>query len=185
VDPHLHRYHSLDEVYGIPARAVHAAPLLVDHLARREGIVLVGPDAESEQWVGGLGERAGVPWIIARKVRRGDRDVTIELPDLDKFAGRQAVLVDDVISSGTTLERAIAALADAGLGTAACLCIHGLFAGDAEQRLRAAGAGELISTNTIAHDSNRIDVTPLLAGAVRELLGHVGGTGVDPDTMRG
>jgi ribose-phosphate pyrophosphokinase len=185
VDPHLHRYHSLDEVYGIPARAVHAAPLLVDHLARREGIVLVGPDAESEQWVGGLGERAGVPWMTARKVRRGDRDVTIELPDLNAFAGRQAVLVDDVISSGTTLERAIAALANAGLGTAACLCIHGLFAGDAEQRLRAAGAGELISTNTIAHDSNRIDVTPLLAGAVRELLGHVGGTGVDPDTMRG
>ena len=119
VDPHLHRYQSLDEVYGIPARVVHAAPLLVDHLARRQGIVLVGPDAESEQWVGRLGERAGVPWITARKVRRGDRDVSIELPALDAFSGRQAVLVDDVISSGTTLERAMAALAEAGMGSGA------------------------------------------------------------------
>lgn len=170
VDPHLHRYHSLSEIYSIPSRVVHAAPLLSQHLAGRDDIFLVGPDEESEQWVRDLGEEAGVPWVTARKTRHGDRDVDIALPDLSAMRGRRAVLVDDVISSGTTMERTLAALADHGVETEACLCIHGLFAGQADRRLLAAGAGTLVTANTISHESNGIDVGPMLADAVRELM---------------
>lgn len=171
VDPHLHRYHSLGEIYSIPSRVVHAAPLLSSHLADRNDIFLVGPDEESEQWVSGLGEEAGVPWVTARKQRHGDRDVVISLPDLSAVHGRHAVLVDDVISSGATMERTLEALAGEAVRVSACLCVHGLFVDGADRRLLAAGAGELVSANTISHDSNDIDVGPLLAAAVVDLVG--------------
>ena len=52
-----------------------------------------------------------------------------------------------------------------------CVAVHGLFAGDAYQDLIAAGAAQIVTTNTVQHQSNAIDATPLLATAVREVTG--------------
>src|SRR6185503_12811188 len=51
VDPHLHRYGALGEIYTIPTRAIHAAPLMSDWIRRNvPDPLIVGPDSESEQW---------------------------------------------------------------------------------------------------------------------------------------
>jgi len=55
VDPHLHRIHSLNQLFAIPAAAVHAAPYLADWIRNNvENPLLIGPDSESEQWVGSV-----------------------------------------------------------------------------------------------------------------------------------
>ena len=52
VDSHLHRMGSLGEIYSIPAKAAHAAPLISEWIkANVAHPVIIGPDAESEQWV--------------------------------------------------------------------------------------------------------------------------------------
>ncbi len=52
VDPHLHRIKRLEQIYAIPARAQHAAALISDWIADNvPDAVLIGPDAESAQWV--------------------------------------------------------------------------------------------------------------------------------------
>jgi len=64
VDSHLHRYASLDELYSIPTRVVHAAPALATWI--REHIpnaLIVGPDRESEQWVSEVARLVGAPFI--------------------------------------------------------------------------------------------------------------------------
>jgi|GEM_PF-3083464 len=48
--------------------------------------------------------------------------------------------------------------------------VHGLFAGKAYDELFAAGARKIATCNTVAHPSNAIDVTALIAGAAEELL---------------
>src|SRR5829696_534139 len=104
VDPHLHRYKSLDEIYSIPTRVVHSAPFLAEWIAANEPApLLIGPDIESEQWVSEVAARANAPYRILRKQRHGDRDVEITIPDLHEFSGRMPVLVDDIISSGRTI----------------------------------------------------------------------------------
>src|SRR3546814_13430781 len=60
--------------------------------------LLVGPDEESEQWVSAIAARIGAPHAVLCKVRRGDRDVDIELPDLSKWSSLRPVLVDDIAS---------------------------------------------------------------------------------------
>jgi ribose-phosphate pyrophosphokinase len=172
VDPHLHRLGSLSEVYTVPARAVHAAPLIGAWI--RETVtdpVLVGPDCESEQWVAAVARAAGAPHLVLGKVRRGDREVEVSVPDIERWRDRTPVLVDDIISTGRTMIETVGQLKRLEMRAAVCIAIHGIFAGDAYRALKAEGAAAVVTTNTVPHESNRIDVTEMLAEAVHSLTG--------------
>ena len=108
VDPHLHRIRTLAELFPMPATQASAAPLLAQWIrAQVRDPVLVGPDAESAQWVAQVATACDAPWLTLRKQRRGDRDVAIDTgADLALLRGRSLVLVDDIVSTGETLVRA-------------------------------------------------------------------------------
>lgn len=170
VDPHLHRVSKLDEAIPVPdAIVLSGAPLLADHIvAQRNNVLLMGPDEEALQWVALAAQRHGWDHAVCRKTRRGDREVDIELPALS-VAGRAVVLIDDVASSGHTLVRAIELLREAGAATVDVAVTHALFASDALARVKAAGAGEVWSTDCIAHATNAVSIVPAVARALREL----------------
>ncbi len=171
VDPHLHRYHSLDEIYRVPSTVLQAAPLLAGWLGeRQEPLLLVGPDAESEQWVAQIAAQSGHDYVVGSKVRSGDRQVAVQLPDLSAWRQHTAVIIDDVLSSGQTVLRCLQALRAQGLQQVDCAVIHGLFADDIAQQLADKGLRRLITTNAIAHPSNAIDLSPLLLTPIRERL---------------
>jgi len=170
VDPHLHRRKSLAEIYSVPAVAMHAAPLLAEWIGGAvERPLLIGPDAESSQWVEAVARGAGAPSIVLEKQRRGDRAVDIAVPDIERWRDHTPVLVDDIVSTGRTMIETVRHLKRAGLRPPVCVAVHGVFAGDAYEALRAAGAARVITANTIHHDSNAIDVAPLIAEGVRTL----------------
>ena len=104
VDPHLHRVATLAE--AVPAKsavALSAAALFGDYLRQRDpDAVLVGPDEESAQWLAAAARGHRFETAACRKLRRGDRDVAIDIPSV-RLAGRAVVLVDDMASTGTTL----------------------------------------------------------------------------------
>lgn len=171
VDPHMHRNPRLSELFGIPASNVAAAPAVADWLrANIPDALLIGPDAESSQWVAGIAERAGLPWQVLDKVRRGDREVEVSLPDAALAGERTPVLVDDIVSTGRTMVAALGHLRQLGLRPATCIATHALFAGDAREQLLAAGAARLVSTDTIPDASNAIGVAALLATAAEGLF---------------
>ncbi|KAK0350606.1 hypothetical protein LTR94_028349, partial [Friedmanniomyces endolithicus] len=115
VDPHLHRYHALSEIYRIPTQVVHAAPLLASWIKRNVARpLIIGPDLESEQWVSQVAADADAPFLVCEKIRSGDRDVTISIPNAPAFLDRQPVLVDDIASSGRTLTEAARQLVGMG-----------------------------------------------------------------------
>jgi ribose-phosphate pyrophosphokinase len=164
VDPHLHRRSSLEEIYAVPCTTLHAAALVSRWIQQEvEGPLLVGPDVESEQWVSTVARDAGSPWIVLRKERLGDSDVRISVPDLDPWRDRTPVLVDDIISTARTMIETVGHLVRAGLKAPVCVGVHAVFAGSALPDLRAAGAGRIVTCNTIPHPSNGIDVGPLIA----------------------
>lgn len=168
VDPHLHRVDRLDQ--AIPAQraiALSAAPLMTEFLERRTGRpLLVGPDAESEQWVRAIAEPAGLDFAVATKERRGDRSVRVTLPERD-FAGRDVVLIDDMASTGRTLIAVAERLRQAGAASIRCLVTHPLFADQVTEALGKAGIDEIWSTDSIAHPSNAIPLAEILAEALR------------------
>lgn len=169
MDPHLHRYNSLDEIYSIPTRVVHAAPLIADwikaHIAHP---LLIGPDSESEQWVSHVAKLADAPFQVLNKIRRGDYDVEVTLPKVEHWRQHTPVLVDDIISSGRTMLETIGHLNKAGMPQATCIAVHGIFAADAYSQLQAVSA--VITSCCIPHPSNQIEIASAMALATRELL---------------
>jgi ribose-phosphate pyrophosphokinase len=175
VDPHLHRYRRLGEVYGIETSVVHAAPLLAAWISGHvERPLVVGPDAESEQWVGEIAKLARAPFTVFGKARHGDRDIRLTLPDLERWRGLTPVLVDDIISSGTTLFEAASRLLEAGFPAPACLAVHALFGEEAAARL-AKVSSEVVTTDTILHPTNGFAVAPLIARALGGAIEPEGG----------
>lgn len=173
VDAHLHRINSLKQVIPVEqALNLSASPLMTDFLAKRgENTLLVGPDAESEQWVSAIAEPAGLDHVIANKVRLGDRLVNITLPDYD-YKGRDVVLVDDMVSTGKTMVAVAEKLKAAGTRSINCLVTHALFAGDAISQLKQAGIEQIWSTDSISHPSNVIHLDRLLAAATGFAAGY-------------
>lgn len=170
-DPHLHRYSSLEEVYSVPARSVHAASLVSRWIGGNvENPLLIGPDIESEQWVSEVAGSIDAPYHVLDKTRHGDRDVEIDLPDLrDSGRGRTAVLVDDIVSSARTMTVTARLLAAQGLPRPIAIAVHGLFADGAWVEL-SLHAARVVTTNSVPHPSNGIDISGVLADAVCERL---------------
>jgi len=170
VDPHLHRYKALPEIYTIPCTVTHAAPLISAWIkANVQTPLLIGPDGESEQWVAAVAAAAGAPFTVLEKTRHGDRDVEIRVKHLDRLPGRTPVLVDDIISSGRTMLEAVRHIRAYTDARPICIGVHGIFADQSDVALVTAGA-RIVTTNTVRHESNAIDVTGLLAPAIKALV---------------
>lgn len=169
MDPHLHRYHSLDEIYSIPSKVVAAAPLIAQWIRTQvQSPLLIGPDSESEQWVSQVASLADAPFQVLEKTRFGDRDVSVSAPQLAAYQTHTPVLVDDIISSGHTMLETISHLQQAGLPRAVCIGVHGIFAGEAYAQLSA--VADVVTTQCIAHQSNRISVAQALAAGLNALI---------------
>lgn len=172
VDPHLHRWHSLNELYPIRCQAVAAAPAIAQWLGRHvRDPLLVGPDSESEQWVAEVARLVQAPHVVLSKTRRGDHDVSVELPRSDGgWAGRTPVLLDDILSTGHTVLASAQALREAGLPPPLCVVVHALFEPDALTRLLHGNVQRVVSCDSIPHPSNAIALAPALADALRSVV---------------
>jgi ribose-phosphate pyrophosphokinase len=167
VDPHLHRYPTLDAIYTIPTAVVQSAGTIGAWIAEHVADPwIIGPDAESRQWVAEIAGAARAPLTVLAKTRRGDADVLETIPDLEAHRGRTPVLVDDIVSTGRTMATAINHLRDEGALAPVCVAVHAVFAGGALDVIKAAGASRIVTTNTIPHPSNAIDVVPALTAAL-------------------
>lgn len=171
VDPHLHRISRLDEVMPrVQALTLSGAPRLAALIEeKRRNPFLMGPDAESIQWVEVAAQATGFDHGVCHKVRYGDTRVDIALPEVD-LRGREVVLMDDIASSGHTLARAAEAVFMAGADSVDVAVTHALFAGDALEVIHKVGVNEVWSTDCIAHPSNAVAMAPTLGQALAQVL---------------
>lgn len=169
IDPHLHRYKSLSDIYTIPSSVLHAAPLMADWIGKNvDEPLLIGPDAESTQWVGEVAKRVNAPFTVLEKTRRGDREVEVRLRDQIEMHQRTPVLVDDIISSGQTMLTTLRLVKGLSKRRPVCIAVHGIFADGSDFRLETEGA-RLVTANTVPHASNAMDVSGLLASALLQM----------------
>ncbi|HHU0079799.1 TPA: ribose-phosphate pyrophosphokinase [Legionella pneumophila] len=167
IDPHLHRYKSLDELYDMPSVVLHAtvniATWIKHHINKP---VIIGPDMESQQWVADIAENGQFPYVILEKVRRGDKAVSISAPTIPELESSTPVLVDDIISTARTMVETVKHLQNAGVKSVICIGVHALFAEDAYSVLARMEGTQIITCNTIRHVTNAIDVSDLIMDAL-------------------
>lgn len=131
--------------------------------------IIIGPDSESEQWVASVAKEAEAPFTILEKTRHGDRDIEITVRHVQDIKDRTPVFVDDIVSTGRTMLEAVRLVRGRGTLEPVCIAVHGLFADRSDEALLREGA-KVVTSNTVPHATNRIDVVPLLVAAVKEVM---------------
>lgn len=170
VDPHLHRVSKLSQAIPIQnALAISAGGVIGQFLKNKlkEG-VLVGPDSESEQWVKEIAFEIDFSYAVAAKIRSGDKQVNIQLPERN-YQNQNIIIIDDMASTGRTVAHAAEKLLLAGAREVDVVVTHPLFCDDAEQYIKQSGVSNIWSTDSITHPTNAISLVGLLGKYIRAL----------------
>jgi len=171
IDPHLHRVENLADLYTLNSIALSAMQPIVSWIENHViNPLIIGPDIESHQWASSLAQGLKAPFIVAHKTRSGDRSIEIDMPDITSFKDHVPIVIDDIISTGTTLIKTIKALKPFNLNPPICIAVHALMQVGIEEELRRAGASQVITTNTIVHSSNQITIDSLISDGVSAFL---------------
>jgi ribose-phosphate pyrophosphokinase len=150
---------------------VSSIPLLADYAASKMKLhrpIVVSPDAGGADRAKEFARLLKTDMVALKKSRdRTTGEVTVdEKLDVD-VSGRDAVLVDDMISSGGSIVKAAEVLRKKGAGKVYAMCTHALLIGDAAQKIKAAGVQDIIATNSVPGEYARVDLSPAIAEAVK------------------
>ena len=156
------------EFYDVPvdtvdAAGVLAAPLSADlaeplFLAPDEGAVGV---AETVREAYGAGETD-----YFEKHRDRDTGEIEVLPSNARVEGRDVVVVDDIVATGSTMSESVAVLNDRGAARVLAVCVHPMLAANAVTKLRGAGVDRIVGTDTLERGCSVVSVAPVLADAL-------------------
>jgi ribose-phosphate pyrophosphokinase len=155
------------------ARNVSSIPLLADYAARMKlkRPLVVSPDAGGAARAGEFARLLGADTVALKKSRdRTTGEVTVDEKVDANIAGRDAILVDDMISSGGSIVKAAQVLRKNGAEKVYAMCAHALLIGQAAQNIAAAGVSDIIATNSIPGAYAKVDMSPALAEAAMSAL---------------
>ncbi|MFD1598670.1 ribose-phosphate diphosphokinase [Halobellus rarus] len=99
------------------------------------------------------------------KTRHSGTEVEISPSDADA-AGRDVVIVDDIVATGSTMSEAVAHLDADGAERVFAACVHPLLARNARTKLERAGIERVVATDTVERDVSAVSVAPIVAAAV-------------------
>lgn len=156
---------SVLEFFDVPATAVSAAARLADPLpADLEEPVFLAPDGGAVSLAQSVRDGYGTgDTDHFEKHRHSGSEVTVTPSDVD-VAGRDVVVVDDIIATGSTMSEAIGELGDPNRVYVAC--VHPLLAGNARLKLANAGVEAVYGTDTIERAVSKVSAAPAVAAAL-------------------
>jgi ribose-phosphate pyrophosphokinase len=158
--------------FNIPVDHLFAAPVLLRYFQERqwEGAVVVSPDAGGVERARAFAKRleTSLAFIDKRRVGLNEAKVMHIVGDV---AGKNAILVDDMIDTAGTITQAVSALKEAGARRIYASCTHPVLSGPAVERIDASEIEEVVVTNTIPLDERRSS-KKITALSVASLLGE-------------
>jgi len=151
------------EHFEVPADSVDAAGRLADPLPALEDPVFLAPDAGARELARSVRDAAGEGDLDHfEKTRLSASEVELSPSDV-AVAGRDVVVVDDIIATGSTMSEAIEVLTARNAARVFVSCVHPLLAGSAETKLARAGVEAIIGTDTIEGAVSEVSVAPAIA----------------------
>ena len=171
----------IEGFFSFPVDHLTAMHTFVDYFTGQgfkdaEDAVVVAPDTGEVKVAKRLADHLGLPWAIVNKLRRqtGQSEVTHVIGDVE---GRQAILIDDIISTGGTTVGAAESILDCGATEVYAAATHPVFAGPAYERLEESPIKEVIVTDTLPLKKDKprdkirvLTIAPLLANTIRNVF---------------
>jgi ribose-phosphate pyrophosphokinase len=158
--------HSKETLHNFakPAFEASGIPAIARLLRERPLDVLVSPDQGGVDRARRMAQLLDKPWVALQKKRIDSEHVELSVPSALSvdLAGKQVVIVDDVISTGGTIVEAAKLLKKQNVAGISAACTHGLFLRDAFERLKAV-VDDVYSTDTLGNPAEKASVAPDIA----------------------
>lgn len=164
IDPHLHRFKSLREVFHTQTQKLTANHLIEDFIAKKyKNPIIIGPDEESYQWAREIAMKIKSHAAILKKKRFSPTKVKIIIKSPVDIKNKDLVIIDDIISTGKTILETIKHLKTQKPKTINVIAIHGIFADLKTYKEIKKLSNSIITTNTIENIHGKIEVSHLIA----------------------
>ena len=168
IDTHLHRYKSLKEIFTISSANLTANHLIAQYIhSKIKDPLIIGPDWESYQWAESVAKEVGCEASVLEKTRFSSRHVSSKMIKPVAIAGKDVVIIDDIISTGHTIAEAAKKARKMGAKSITAIGVHGLLVEGAMGKIKKAGVDRVVTSNCIEHATNGIDVTPVLLAELK------------------
>lgn len=153
----------------ISSENVSAMNVLVKHfkkLKMKEPLV-VSPDMGGQERAKKFANLLKTDFIALKKHRDRKTGKVNILSDRVNVKNRDLVLVDDMISTGGSIVKATQFLKKQKCRRVFVACTHALLVNDAAKKIKKAGVSQIVSTNTIPGESAKVDVSRVIADALK------------------
>ena len=183
IDPHLHRInHLIEAIPTEQAITLHATKAMSDFLQQHfASPIIIGPDEESAQWVKAIAKPQHWHYSVANKQRFDDKHVAVQLGDvacdferdsISNFANdinaEDVVIVDDIASTGKTLEQTVIQLQQYQPKSISIIVSHAFFVDDAISRLKSLGVDNIWSSDSVIHTTNAFSIIDTIAEQIKK-----------------
>jgi ribose-phosphate pyrophosphokinase len=141
----------LQGFFSKPVDHMTAMPILTQFVIDRlgaENLVIIAPDAGRVKLVRNFAQKVGAPYALMEKERPAQQVAEIGYV-IGDVKGRTAVIVDDIIGTGSTLIAAAQTVLDAGAERVFAVATHGLFSGNAFEILESGPLDGIVVTDTV------------------------------------
>jgi ribose-phosphate pyrophosphokinase len=173
--------------FDVPVDHLFAMPVFIDHYKAKNipNLTVVSPDAGGVERARAFAKRLNSPLAILDK-RREEANVAEVMNVVGNVAGRNCLLVDDLIDTAGTLVKGAEALLEKGAASVSACATHAVLSGPAVERIEASEIREVAFTNSIplskeARKSKRIQalsIAGILAEAIRAINGETSVSGL-------
>jgi len=162
-----------------PVDHLTAMPVLVDRLlAFDQDLVVVSPDAGRVKVAERYAQQLHADLAIVHKRRVKGVKNTAEAKDVvGEVAGRNCVIIDDMIDTAGTICQAAELLMERGAASVTAAATHGVFSGPAIDRLKNSVLDNVIITDTLPMPSEKrfdklevLSVSTVIADAIRAVF---------------
>jgi len=169
VDPH--KEHIL-KFFTVPAFSCSAVSTIAQHLMAKNIDFILAPDKGAKERAKAAAEIIHCEYDYLEKTRINGTTVKIAPKKLDA-RDKNVAIIDDIISTGGTMANSITELKKQGAKAVFIACTHGLFIGNAKEKLLAADCDEIISTDSIDSDFSKVSVAECIANTILKTVLHI------------
>lgn len=189
--------------FDIPVDNLYGKPLLQSYITSNipgyQDAVIVSPDAGGAKRATSIADSLGMPFALIHKERKtrknnnhnieysnnnntntnnnehNKRSTTIMVGDV---SGKVAILIDDLVDTANTITRAAKLIKDQGAIKVYAIITHGLFSGDAVERIKASAIDKIVTTNSTPQEEHAealgdkldiLDVSRVFGEAIRRI----------------
>ena len=163
--------------FDIPVDHLFAVNTFAEYFGKKkvENLVVVSPDVGGIKMARGYAKKLKAGLAIVDKRRINDRKAEV-VNIMGEVKGKNIVIVDDIVATAGSLVEAAGAVKNAGAKDVYSTITHPVLCGPAIERINASPIKELVVTNTIPIEENKItdkikvlSIAPLLASAIQRI----------------